>query len=42
MKEGFVTVGLAWIAISFFGALPFIFSGEIPSIIDAFFEIDIN
>lgn len=38
MKEGFVTVGLAWIVISFFGALPFIFSGEIPSIIDAFFE----
>ena len=37
-KEGFVTVGLAWIAISFFGALPFIFSGTIPSIIDAFFE----
>ena len=38
MKEGFVTVGLAWIAISFFGALPFVFSGTIPSIIDAFFE----
>ena len=38
MKEGFVTVGLAWIAISFFGALPFVFSDTIPSIIDAFFE----
>lgn len=37
-KEGFLTVGLAWIVISFFGALPFIFSGAIPSLVDAFFE----
>ena len=37
-KEGFLTVGLSWIVISFFGALPFVFSGVIPSIIDAFFE----
>ncbi|MBQ5695691.1 MAG: TrkH family potassium uptake protein [Clostridium sp.] len=37
-KEGFLTVGLSWIVISFFGALPFVFSGAIPSIVDAFFE----
>ena len=37
-KEGFLTVGLAWIVISFFGALPFVFSGAIPSLVDAFFE----
>lgn len=37
-KDGFVTVALAWIIMSAFGALPFYFSGEIPSYIDAFFE----
>lgn len=37
-KEGFLTVGLVWIVVSFFGALPFVFSGAIPSIVDAFFE----
>lgn len=37
-KEGFLTVGLTWLLISFVGALPFVFSGAIPSIIDAFFE----
>ena len=37
-KEGFLTVGLAWIIVSAFGALPFIISGSIPSFIDAFFE----
>lgn len=37
-KEGFLTVGLAWIIVSAFGALPFIISGAIPSFIDAFFE----
>lgn len=38
VKEGFVTVALSWIALSIFGALPFVFSGEIPNFIDAFFE----
>ena len=38
-KEGFVIVALAWTVLSIFGALPFYFSGEIPSYIDAFFEI---
>lgn len=37
-KEGFLTVGLAWLGISIVGALPFILSGAIPSFIDAFFE----
>lgn len=37
-KEGFLVVGFAWIAISVIGALPFVFSGIIPSFIDAFFE----
>ena len=38
-KEGFIIVGLAWIVLSMFGALPFYFSREIPSYIDCFFEI---
>ena len=37
-KEGFVIVALSWIALSVFGALPFVFSGEIPNFIDALFE----
>ena len=37
-REGFVIVSLSWIMLSFFGALPFVFSGAIPSFIDAFFE----
>jgi trk-type K+ transport systems, membrane components len=38
MKEGFVTVALCWIIFSIFGALPFVFSGEIPHFTDALFE----
>ncbi len=38
-REGFVIVSLSWILVSFFGALPFVFSGEIPSLIDAMFEV---
>ncbi len=37
-REGFVTVALAWIVISLFGAVPFYASGVIPSISDAVFE----
>lgn len=37
-REGFVCVGAAWILMSAFGALPFVFSGAIPNYIDAFFE----
>ncbi len=38
-KEGVLIVALCWILWSFFGGLPFVFSGQIPSLIDAFFEI---
>ena len=37
-KEGFIIVSLAWIVMSVIGALPFTFSGEIPSFVDAVFE----
>ena len=38
-KEGVLIVSLCWILWSFFGALPFVFSGQIPNLVDAFFEI---
>ncbi len=38
-KEGVLIVALCWILWSFFGGLPFVFAGQIPSVIDAFFEI---
>lgn len=38
MREAFVIVGLSWTLLSFFGSLPFYFSGEIPRLIDCFFE----
>ncbi len=38
-REGFVSVALSWLLISMVGALPFVIAGEIPSYIDAFFEI---
>lgn len=37
-KEGFVIVAVSWIVLSVIGALPFTFSGTIPSFVDAFFE----
>ena len=37
-REGFVVVGLSWVLMSAFGALPFVFSGNIPHYIDALFE----
>lgn len=37
-REGFVCVAAAWILLSAFGALPFVFSGTIPNYIDALFE----
>lgn len=37
-KEGFIIVALSWIILSLIGALPFVFSGEIPDYADAFFE----
>ena len=38
-KEGFVIVALSWIILSAIGALPFVITGEIPSFVDAYFEI---
>ena len=38
-KEGLVCVGLSWIVMSLLGCLPFVFSGAIPSYIDALFEM---
>ncbi len=38
LKEGCVATSLSWIFLSFFGALPFWLSGEIPSLTDALFE----
>lgn len=37
-KEGFVIVGLAWIVVSVFGALPFFLSGAIPDFTSSLFE----
>ena len=37
-REGLVCVGIGWTLLSLLGALPFVFSGEIPRFIDAFFE----
>ena len=38
-REGLVCVGFSWITLSLLGCLPFVFSGNIPKFIDAFFEI---
>ena len=38
-REGLVCVGISWIILSLIGCLPFWISREIPSYIDAFFEI---
>lgn len=37
-KESLIIVALTWISVSFFGALPFMISGSIPSFINAYFE----
>ena len=37
-REGFVVVAFSWILVSFFGGLPFYFSGYVPSLVDCFFE----
>lgn len=37
-KEGFLSVALSWVILSFVGALPFWLSREIPSLTDALFE----
>ncbi len=37
-REGYLIVSLGWLAMSLFGMLPFIFSGVLPNVADAFFE----
>lgn len=37
-RDGFAIVAVSWFLVSAFGALPFLFSGAIPSVMDAFFE----
>ena len=37
-KEGFIIVTFAWIVLSAVGCVPFVISGEIPNVFDAFFE----
>lgn len=37
-RDIFATVTLSWITVSFFGALPYLFSGAIGSFTDAYFE----
>ena len=36
--EGFIVVALSWVLLSMFGAMPFVLSGAIPNLFDAFFE----
>jgi len=38
LKEGFIITAFGWIALSLFGALPFMLSGFLPRFEDAFFE----
>ncbi len=37
-REGFAAVGLAWIALALFGALPYLLTGSISNLTDAVFE----
>ena len=37
-KEGLACAGISWLVLGLTGALPFFFSGQIPSYIDALFE----
>src|SRR5690554_7819800 len=37
-RDGFAIVALGWLLVSLFGALPFLISGAVPSVIDALFE----
>ncbi len=37
-REGYIIVSLVWVIFSIFGCLPYLFSGAIPSVTDAFFE----
>ena len=38
IREGYFITASVWIVFSFFGALPFLISGSIPTLTDAYFE----
>jgi trk system potassium uptake protein TrkH len=38
IREAFLTVTLSWVTFSLFGSIPFMISGHIPNLTDAFFE----
>lgn len=38
IKDGFVLVTFVWLAVAVFGSLPFMITGVIPNLTDAFFE----
>lgn len=38
-REGFIVASLSWLVLSCISAVPFVVSGEIPSFIDALFEV---
>ncbi len=38
-REGFIIVGIGWMILVAFGALPLYFSGSVPTYTDAYFEI---
>ncbi len=37
-REGYLIVSIGWVLFSFFGSIPFLITGAIPSYTDAFFE----
>ena len=37
-RDGMAVAGLSWVILSFFGGLPFVLSGAIPHMMDAYFE----
>jgi trk system potassium uptake protein TrkH len=37
-REGLAVVGLSWLVAGIIGSFPFLFSGAIPDVVDAFFE----
>ncbi len=37
-NDGFIIVTLVWVLFSFFGSLPYLFSGQVHTLADAFFE----
>src|SRR5659263_678873 len=37
-RDGYMAVTLSWLVLTIMGSLPYLFSGTIPSFVDAFFE----